>query len=200
MREKQNKRRISFYFSHKNLMPCMVAIIALFFAGIVWINFFGRQWLSMDIYTDTYLATLMAEQCTIFPDGWVFGNQFYGFATPVLAAIIYKIFPDSFYAMATASTIMSLLIISAYIWCVRQYCSKSGLLVGVFCIFCLILGNNAAGAQQGMQIFYTMASYYACYLIGILITLGLYLRLVFDCPPPEDDCGGSHISYLGFLH
>lgn len=179
-------KRINALLSRKNLMLVLLVITALFFTGVLWINFFGRKWYCMDMYTDAYLATLMATQHTIFPDGWIFGNQYYGFATPVLAAVIYLIFPNSFYAMAIASTIMTALIFCTFIWCTVRYCSKSGISVGLFAIFCLILGNHAATYPQGMQLFYTMASYYACYLIGILLTLGLYLRLVFSCSPPAN--------------
>lgn len=160
----------------------MLAIILLFFAGIVWVNFFGRQWYNMDMYTDAYLVKLMAQSNTIFPEGWIFGNQYYGFATPPVAALIYKIFPDSFYAMAIASTLMTIAVLALFVWCLRRFCSRTGVLVGVFGIFCLVFGNHAASCYWGMQVFYTMASYYACYLIGIFVTLGCYLRLRFKQP------------------
>lgn len=155
------------------------AIILAFFAGILFINFKGRQFYNMDMYADTYLATLMGKANSLFPEGWIFGNQYYGFATPTIAALIYKIIPDGFYAMATASTIMTVAIFAAFTMCFRKFSKKSEIFVGVFALLCLILGNSAASAYQGMQLFYTMASYYACYLIGILVTLKIYLELVF---------------------
>ena len=40
------------------------------------------------------------------------------------------------------------------------------------------IGFTAHGDWKGLQVFYTMASYYACYVIGIFITLGVFFRLV----------------------
>lgn len=175
MRKKLCKNIVSLNAAEK----IMLAISLAFFVGITWVNFFGRQWYSMDMYADAYVAKLMAQGNTLFPDGWIFGNQYYGFATPTLAALIYKICPDSFYAVAIASTLMTVLIIAAIVWCLRPFCSAKSIFVCVFVMLCLVPGNSAAECYQGMQIFYTMASYYACYLIGILVTLGVYLRLRF---------------------
>ena len=41
-----------------------------------------------DIYTDMSLSRLMWEQKTLFPEGWIFGNQVYVIATPVWAALL----------------------------------------------------------------------------------------------------------------
>lgn len=161
-----------------NLEKILFVIICMFLLGNTWVNFCGRQWYSMDIYTDAYFAKLVAENNTIFPQGWVFGNQYYGFATPVVAALIYKIIPNSFYAMAIATTIMTTIIIGLFVWCFKPYNSRKEIMMGIFAMVCMILGVSAAADTQGVQLFYTMASFYASYLIGILLTLGVYLRLI----------------------
>ena len=46
------------------------------------------------MYSDAQIAKLMWEQKTIFPKNWIFGNQYYVIATPVLAAVMYGICGD----------------------------------------------------------------------------------------------------------
>ena len=48
---------------------------AVFVASILWLNFNGAQWYHFDMYADVQVALRMAEQNTLFPANWVFGNQ-----------------------------------------------------------------------------------------------------------------------------
>ena len=83
----------------------------VYFISILWINFHAKQWYSFDIYSDAFLARIMVEQRTLFPDNWVFGNQYYVIATPVLAAIFYALFHDTVLAMSLASSVMTIFIL-----------------------------------------------------------------------------------------
>ena len=135
------------------------------------------------MYSDAQIAKLMWEQKTIFPKNWIFGNQYYVIATPVLAAIIYGICGDAILAMGLASLVMTAVIFSLFVWLLRPFASEMGLVSGLFAIGgAVILGISACSCTTGMQLFYTMASYYACYLIGILLVLGVYLRLIYSVP------------------
>ena len=150
----------------------------LFFLAIVWVNFHSGPWYSFDMYADAYLARLMAEQRTLFPENWVFGNQYYVIATPVVAAFFYALCHNTVLAMSLASSLMTLLVLGSFVWCCRPFLSRRALAVGFFCLIgAVILADSAGTSPFGLQIFYTMASYYACYLWGILFHLGIYLRL-----------------------
>lgn len=150
----------------------------LYIASCIWINFHGKQWYSFDIYSDALLSRIMVEQGSIFPDNWVFGNQFYIVATPVLAAGIYAMCHSSVLAMSIASSIMIIVIIGCYFWLVSPFVDKKCRIVGLFCLSgAIILGNSASSYGNGLQYLYTMASFYACYIFTILLTLGIYFRI-----------------------
>ena len=157
----------------------LIAGSLLYLVSIIWINFNGNQWYSFDIYSDAFVAKLMAEQNTLFPDNWVFGNQYYVIATPVLAALIYTACHNSVLALAIASCIMTVAVLFCFYWCIRPFVKKRSTWVGVFCMSgAVILGNSASSYMNGLQYFYTMASFYACYVFVIFLTLGLFFRLL----------------------
>ena len=155
----------------------------VYFFSIVWINFHSCQWYNFDIYADAYVAKLMAEEHTLFPRDWIFGNQYYVIATPVLAALIQVFIHDSVLAMGIASSLMMVSIFWAFVWCCKPFFRRRSILTGLFCLSgAVILGTSASSSTYSFQIFYTMASYYACYVLGVLFHLGLYLRLRRDLP------------------
>ncbi len=163
------------------LLLALAAGIIIYGGSIIWINFHGQQWYSFDIYSDTVVSKLMAEERTLFPESWVFGNQYYVVATPVLAAIIYGVFHNSILALALASTIMMFLILWSFAWSIKPFLGWRDMLVGEFCIIgTVMLGNNAAVGNAGLIYFYTMASFYACYVWGIIFTLGVFFRIKKD--------------------
>ena len=70
--------------TEKLLTLLVIAVIAAFFAVFSFINFYGFVFCaSPDMYEDTLVAKLMWENKTLFPDSYIFGNQFYVAATPV---------------------------------------------------------------------------------------------------------------------
>lgn len=168
-RETVEKSKYICYF----LFLCVLQILS-----ILWINYNGRCFYSNDMYVDSYIAKLMWEQKTLFPSNWLFGNQYYVIATPVLSALLYGLFHNSFLSMATAASIMGCLLIVLFIWMYKPAAGKLSIIVGLSCFTGgVILGGNAAEYQNGLQSLYTMCSFYACYMIGILLSLGLYLRI-----------------------
>ena len=152
--------------------------IFVFVVSIISINYLGCVWYNFDMYSDMFVAEKMADSLSVIPQDWIFGNQLYFFATPVLAALFNLVFHNGFISMATASTVMMILVLAAFLWLSKLFFEKKSIIIGLFCISgTFIFGNSASQYTQGFQLFYTMASYYACYLIGILFHLGIYLRL-----------------------
>lgn len=124
---------------------------------------------------------MMSEQKTLFPNGFVFGNQFYVVATPVLSALLYLFIKDSFFSLATVSCLMMFFSILSFLYCFDYKANKKTTIYGLFCLVGgAIVGSGACSYINGLQVFYTMASYYSCYLIGMLLTFGVYLRLKKD--------------------
>lgn len=147
-------------------------------AGIFWFNFNSNSFYNCDIYSDAMVAKEMWKEKSLFPDNWVFGNQFYIAATPVLAALMYGILGDSFLALSMASCLMTVFILLSFVYCMKEAIEKKYMPLGLFCISgAVIICAGACSSVCGWQIFYTMASYYASYFIGILLTLGVWLRL-----------------------
>lgn len=165
--------------SIKTILPILaLALTGLFALTIVWLNFHSALWYDHDIFPDAYLGRLMYEQKTLFPQNWVFGNRYFVLGTPVLAALYYGIFHDTVLSMAAASSTMMVLVLAIFVWALYPRVGKKGIAAGALCIIGgIILGVRASTFKEGLQVLYTMSSYYACYLIVILFTMGVFLRL-----------------------
>lgn len=162
------------------------ALLLLFIASMIWINFHAALWYRMDCYTYAYEGRLMFEARSFFPENWIFSNQFHIVSSPNLAALFYGLTKDSVSAMAFASSLSILLVLLSFLWCFKPFVEKQALWAGALCILGgVILGTDAALYISGLQVLYTMCSYYACYLIGILLTLGIWIRLRL----------GKHVSF-----
>ena len=156
----------------------LFAAAAAYVIGILLINYHSAAWYTYDMYADAYVARLMSQERSFFPKDWYFGNQYYIIATPVLASLIYSLIPDSVSAMALASSLMLGLILFLFIWCCRPLFSTRAIAAGTLSLVgATILGDSAANCVYGLQLFYTMASYYACYAWVLLFHLGIWLRL-----------------------
>ncbi|MBR1470407.1 MAG: hypothetical protein IJ600_02040 [Lachnospiraceae bacterium] len=159
------------------LTAACIFVAVLFLVSFVIINFGGfPRFCNSDMYEDLYVSRLMWEQKTIFPKGWIFGNQYYAVATPVWAALIYGICGSMNTATLLATTLMSVFIICSAVWMLRAFtgerlhiCLALAVLLGV------MPGPQIVHSEPG-QIFYLCASYYACYLITCFVVTGTYLR------------------------
>lgn len=155
----------------------VILVLILYLLSIFAINIFGRVYVDYDMYSDAIVSKYMASQRSVFPDGWHFGNQVYIVATPVVASLFYFIVEDSYFALALASCFMTVLCLLSFGWCIKPFGKAKHILLA---LFVLIGGTNisltAHADMEGLQLFYTMASYYSCYIIGIFLTLGVYFR------------------------
>ena len=151
-------------------------VILLFFTTYSIINFSGFNWFcTPDMYSDTLVSKLMWEQKSIFPEGWVFGNQFYVFVTPVVAALFYGLCGSVNLAMALATTFMTVLTVVSFWWMLKPFATKQQLLAGTAVLLGCVIGTNVYSDIE-VQIFYVMASYYAGYMITLFVVFGDYIR------------------------
>ena len=165
--------------SEKIISITLLSIIVLFFALIVYINFLQNpNFYCTDMYSDMCYSQEVWEHKSIFPEGWVFGNQFYAVATPVVASIFFGITKNHTLAMAITSTLMSLLILLSFAWMIKPMCKKqSSCFAGLVILLALPLFlTNPITKTTGWQLLYTMCSYYACYAITAFLGYGCYLR------------------------
>lgn len=162
---------------------CLPVILTLlcFFVIFGIINFAGFERLcTADMYEDTVIAKMMWEQKTLFPLGTVFGNQFYVVATPVLSGLLYGLTGRLNDSMALATTLMSVLTLAALAWMLRPFAKSS---LTVLCAMLALVGGVFAPdilAQEQGQLFFVMASFYACYLICFFVVLGDYVRALIS--------------------
>lgn len=163
-----------------NDLYILVILVAIgYFISILVLNLTGRVWSNYDIYMDAILSKYMWQAKSLFPDGWYFGNQIYTVATPAIAALFYGIVKDAYLALALASCIMTCGIVISYGWCLKPFVNLKSIVISLLVVLGgTNIGFTAHGDWKGLQVFYTMASYYACYVIGIFITLGVFFRLV----------------------
>ena len=164
----------------EKIFSVVLTVLLLGFVGMVfYINFsINPEYYDGDIYNDINYAKEAWKAKSLFPKDWIFGNQTYVVATPVLAALFYGITGNGFTAMAIASCIMTVFVILTYDWMTRTLFSYNERTAGfLFMIGFLLLKAHVATSQQGIQAFFTMASYYACYLINAFIVYGCYVRI-----------------------
>lgn len=174
------ERKTGFKFNKLLNLGFCIGIL-FYIVSIVWFNFNGEAFYIFDVYSDALVAKYMAEEATLFPSRWVFGNQYYVVATPVVAALVYALCHNTVLSLSIASCIMTLLIIASFIWCCKPFFRRDSLIVGLFCIIgAVIVGNGICTYKEGLQFLYTLASFYACYVIGFLFTIGAYYRIKND--------------------
>lgn len=164
----------------EKIFSVVLTVLLLGFVGMVfYINFsINPEYYDGDIYNDINYAKEAWKAKSLFPKDWIFGNQTYVVATPVLAVLFYGITGNGFTAMAIASCIMTVLTLLTYDWMTRTLFSYNERTAGfLFMIGFLLLKAHVATSQQGIQAFFTMASYYACYLINAFIVYGCYVRI-----------------------
>ena len=164
----------------EKIFSVVLTVLLLGFVVMVfYINFsINPEYYDGDIYNDINYAKEAWKAKSLFPKDWIFGNQTYVVATPVLAALFYGITGNGFTAMAIASCIMTVLTLLTYDWMTRTLFSYNERTAGfLFMIGFLLLKAHVATSQQGIQAFFTMASYYACYLINAFIVYGCYVRI-----------------------
>jgi len=154
-------------------------ILFVYFLSACTLNFsYNPSFYSTDMYTDMVYAEESWAHKSIFPDGWIFGNQLYAVATPVLAAFFYGLVGDSVVAMAVATTVMGVLVIVTFAWMVKAIFPgvQAGLLGGaIFAALPLSFGG-AVHEVAGWQLFFTMCSFYSCYAISVFLAFGCYIR------------------------
>lgn len=164
----------------EKIFSVVLTVLLLGFVGMVfYINFsINPEYYDGDIYNDINYAKEAWKAKSLFPKDWIFGNQTYVVATPVLAAWFYGITGNGFTAMAIASCIMTVFVILTYDWMTKTLFSYNERTAGfLFMIGFLLLKAHVATSQQGIQAFFTMASYYACYFINAFIVYGCYVRI-----------------------
>ena len=143
------------------------------------INFQGlTRFVDPDSYADMAAARYMWEQKTLFPEGWVFGNQYYVVATPVLAALFYGLTGSMNLSMALASTTMTLLLLIALTWLLRSFLDWTQTLAGLTALAAAALAMNLRFKLEA-QLLFVIASYYSCYLLTLLVVWGDYIQGLF---------------------
>lgn len=159
----------------------IILVLLAYFAVFAIVNFAGFAYFcNADMYEDTLVARLMWEQKTLFPANYIFGNQYYVIATPVFAALFYGLTGSMNTAMALATTLMSLLIVLSLGWMIKPYIkSRSTQLAVLLAFAAAVYVPHIIEADEG-QLFFVMASYYACYLITFFFLAGDYVRARTD--------------------
>ena len=151
--------------------------IALFFLVFTILNFRYLAVLSDgDIYSDMLVAREMWRQKTLFPSNWVFGNQYYVIATPVIAALFYGITGHMNLSMALATTAMGFLQLLCLAWLIRPVAPRRDHRLCALLLFMAAPMGFAILKQPQGQLFFVLASYYACYTITLFFVLGDYIR------------------------
>ena len=155
----------------------MLLLGTVYLVSIMWINFHGAFWYQTDVYTYALEGRLMYEARSCFPEGWIFGNQYHIISSPNLSALFYGLTQDSIASMAIASSLSTIFILISFFWCFKRSANGVSMVAGLLCIGgAIVFGRSASTYVSGLQVLYTMASFYACYLIVLLLSLGCWLR------------------------
>lgn len=164
----------------EKIFTVILTILLFAFLGLVfYVNLScNPEYYDGDIYADIKYAKEAWNAKTLFPSNWIFGNQTYVVATPVLASLLYGIIGNGITAMAVASCFMTVFILLSYNWMTRTVFSYNERMSGfLFFVATGLLCGHVATTRIVWQLFFTMASYYACYLITAFIVYGCYIRI-----------------------
>ena len=163
----------------KTFSVVLTVLLVAFLSLIFYVNLScNPEYYDGDMYGDISYAKEAWKAKSLFPQGWLFGNQTYIAATPVLAAVIYGIIHNAYLAMGIASCIMSVLIVLSYDWMMKTLFSYNERTAGFLVMAGLILlKGHIASSRRGAQILFTMASYYSCYIITAFLAYGCYIRI-----------------------
>lgn len=158
--------------------------IAGFLLTYTIMNVYGFDlYCNTDMYADTLISKLIWEEKTLFPDGWVFSNQYYVAATPVLAALFYGLTGNTNLATVLATEVMTLLIFLSFFYLVRSFTKKAlPYWVGMLALMASTIAPDIPNNDPA-QIFFLQASYYACYLITFFVVVGDYVRTLDSQKP-----------------
>ena len=165
----------------KWLSPTIIlpGMLLVYFGAVCAINFSGVPgFYDSDMYTDIRYAMEAWNHKSVFPDGWVFGNQLYVASTPVLAALFYGLTGNPHLSMGIASTVMTVLVLVSFHWMLLPVVkSRQARLAGsVLFMGIMLLFGDAWQDTGGWQLLFTMCSYYACYAVTVFLVFGCYLR------------------------
>ena len=170
--------------NQRALSVILTVLLAVFLCLIFYVNLScNPEYYDGDMYSDLNYAKEAWKAKSLFPPNWIFGNQTYAFSAPVLAALLYGMTSDVILSMAVASCIMTVLIVLSYDWMMKPLYSYNAR-IGSFLIMAgFILGRrHIAQSLKGAQLFFTMASYYAGYLITAFVICGCYIRIRNNYP------------------
>ena len=165
------------------LLLLLLAYLAVFSI----LNFKGFPWfVNSDMYGDTQVARYIWEQKALFPDGWVYGNQYYVAATPVLSALFYGLTGSMNLSLALATTAMTAFQLLALWWMLHPFLSRPQILAAEVALVASILAMDLHYKTEP-QLLFLLASYYACYMITVLVVWGDYLHCLLrgkrlSCP------------------
>lgn len=171
MEKRTNRSSVSFWI----LMTMLLTYLGM----ILVINLFAPpSFYDSDMYTDMCYAMQMWNHKSVFPEGWVFGNQLYAVSTPVLAGLCYGLTGNPVLAMGLASTVMAVLVLLSFNWMLRPVVgSREGRLAGtVLLVWMVLFFGDSWHSTNGWQLLFTMCSYYAVYAICAFLAFGCYLR------------------------
>ena len=156
-----------------------LSIMCLYWTEIIRINFSQNPlFYCADMYSDMMFSVAAWEKASIFPEGWVFGNQYYAVATPVLAALMYGFTHNPCIAMGIASTCMGLSVILSFAWMLGPIFPQRHQRLAAVVLFMTVAlwSGDTVYTVNGWQLFFTMCSYYACYAIAAFLSFGCFLR------------------------
>lgn len=161
------------------LLVVSVGLGLLFIYGIVFTNLKGLvHFCDIDMYLDLSVAKLMWEQKTLFPENWIFGNQYYVIATPVLCSLLYGVTGNLTLSMGIASSLMGGLMILAFVWMLIPFIARKRHLIFAAVAFLGCVVSDSAFYNTFSQLFFTMCSYYSCYMITAFLVWGEYARIL----------------------
>lgn len=158
----------------------LLLMLGLYIFVFCAVNFHGfGNFADGDTYSDTLLAKYMWEQKTLFPKNWVFGNQYYVVATPVLSALFYGLTSNLNLSMALATTAETAALLAAVYWLFRSFLGRTESLTALAALVSSVLLIEVC-AQPPRAILFVFCSYYSCYLLTAVVVWGDYLQGLFQ--------------------
>lgn len=158
----------------------LLALFLVYLASFAAVTFWGfGNYVTADMYSDTLLSKYMWEQKTLFPENWVFGNQFYVIATPVVSALFYGLTGSINLSMSLATAVQTAALLASIYWLFRSFLGRTESIAGLTAMVSAVVIVGLSATRREGEILFILASYYSCYLLTAVVVWGDYLRSLF---------------------
>lgn len=169
-----NKNQVMENKIHRAYVGLEIVIVCALFSVILFLNFYKlTNNVNTDYIAELNFGRLMWDKKSIFPESWIYANEYMFFRPATLYALIYGITGEYLLSASIVLSFLAFLIVAAFLYLCGGTQSKiSSILLGIITL--LSMGGEGRSFAVLTYLFY---GYYAYYLVAVLFSVGVLERV-----------------------